>query len=169
MSKPGRTEPVRLSLLLGVLALSPAASAGEPVSFAGDYGHGATHDPDEVVWRVQDADAGWRLTSTGDGEVVDAYRLAARGREAFWRRMGWPADSSAAADCLTWGDRPASLDDLLADTPPAPAAPGDDGGLGVLCHVPPTARARIDWLAGNGSDWFYYDPMAGVMEVRRLR
>lgn len=152
-----------------LLALSPLAGAGEPVSFAGDYGHGATHDANEVVWRVQDAEAGWRLTSTGDGEVVDARRLGPRGRAAFWTRMGWPVDSSDGADCLTWGEKPASLDDLLADTPPTPAAPGDDYGLGVLCHVPPTQRARIDWLAGNGSDWFYYDTMAGVMELRRLR
>ena len=25
------------------------------------------------------------------------------------------------------------------------------------------------WIADNASDWFYYDPIAGVMEVRRLR
>ena len=62
-----------------------------------------------------------------------------------------------------------SLQDLLADTPPAPLAAADDYGLGVLCHVPAPARSRIDWLAGNASDWFYYDPVAGVMEVRWLR
>ena len=160
---------MRLLRLACLLALCPLASASGPLSFAGDYGHGATHAADEVVWRVQDADTGWRLTSTGDGEVVDAHRLGPRGRAAFWARMGWPVDSSDAADCLTWGGKPASLDDLLADAPPAAAAPGDDYGEGVLCHVPPAQRARIDWLAGNGSDWFYYDTMAGVMELRRLR
>jgi hypothetical protein len=39
----------------------------------------------------------------------------------------------------------------------------------VLCHVPSRDRACIDWRAGNASDGFYYDPVAGVMEVRRLR
>ncbi len=160
---------MRLFRLVCLLALSPVALASEPVSFAGDYGHGATHDADEVVWRVQEADAGWRLTSTGNGEISDAQRLGVRGRAAFWSRMGWPVESSHEADCLSWGKKPASLEDLLADAPPAPSAPGDDYGRGVLCHVPPTARARIDWLAGNDSDWFYYDPMAGVMEARRLR
>jgi len=143
--------------------------ANESLSFAGDYGHGATHDANDVVWRVQDMGDGWRLTSTGDGKVVDAHRLGERGRAAFWSRMAWPVDSSRDAECLTWGRKPASLDDLLADAPPAPAPPGDDYGEGVLCHVPSTARARIDWLAGNTSDWFYYDTVAGVMDVRRLR
>ena len=160
---------MRLFHLACLLVTASAALAREPDSFAGDYGHGATHDADEVVWRVQEAGTGWRLTSTGDGEVVAAHRLGKQGRAAFWSRMGWPVDSSHDASCLTWGEKPASLDDLLADAPPAPAPPGDDYGQGLLCHVPPTARARIDWLAGNASDWFYYDPMAGVMETRRLR
>lgn len=159
---------MRLSGFACLVALSSNAFAGESVSFAGDYGHGATRDAGEVVWRVQETGAEWRLTSTGDGGVVDAHRLGERGRAAFWNRMGWPVDTSPGADCLTWGTKPASLDDLLADAPPAPAEPGDDYGEGVLCHVPSTARARIDWLAGNGSDWFYYDAMAGVTEARRL-
>lgn len=160
---------MRLLCLASLVALSSNAFAAEPVSFAGDYGHGATHDADEVVWRVQDVGTGWRLTSTGDGEVVDAHRLGKQGRAAFWSRMGWPVDSSHDADCLTWREKPASLDDLLADAPPAPSPPGNDYGAGVLCHVPPTARARIGWLDGNSSDWFYYDAVAGVMEARRLR
>ena len=51
----------------------------------------------------------------------------------------------------------------------AAAAPGEEAGLGVLCRVPPASRARIDWLASHAGDWFYYDPIAGVMGVRRLR
>lgn len=159
---------MRVSLLF-LLLLAPSVQAAPPVPFAGQYGHGATADSDEVVWSVQGEAPSWRLTRTADDEQVDAQRLGARGRAAFWTRMDWPVDSSADADCLTWGEKPASLQDLLADTPPTPLAAGDDYGLGVLCHVPASARSRIDWLAGNASDWFYYDPIAGVMEVRRLR
>nr|WP_298134124.1 hypothetical protein [uncultured Pseudoxanthomonas sp.] len=155
--------------LLSLLLLAPTTQAAPPAPFTGQYGHGATADRDEVVWIVQGEAPSWRLTRTTDEEQVDAQRMGARGREAFWTRMDWPADSSTDADCLTWGEKPASLQDLLADTPPAPVATGDDYGLGVLCHVPASARARIDWLAANASDWFYYDPVAGVMEVRRLR
>ncbi len=159
------------SLLL-LLALPLSALASGPAPFAGRYGHDATASADDVVWIVQAAGAQWRVVLATDGEIAPAQRLLMRGRAAFWARMGWPTDSSADADCLSWGEKPGSLDDLLedlrADTPPAPPAPGEDHGHAVLCHVPPAARARIDWIADNASDWFYYDPMAGVMEVRRL-
>lgn len=152
-----------------LLMLSPFAVASDPAPFVGDYGHGATHDADEVVWRVVESEAGWRLVSTGDGEVVDAHRMGQPGRAAFWNRMGWPVESSHDADCLTWGKKPASLEDLLADTPPAPVAADGDYGLGVLCRVPLDARIQTGWLGDQASDWFYYDPVAGVMEARRLR
>lgn len=159
---------MRVSLLF-LLLLAPSTQAAPPAPFAGQYGHGATADSDDVVWIVQGEAPSWHITRTTDDEQVDAQRMGARGREAFWHRMDWPADSSTDADCLTWGERPASLQDLLADTPPTRTPGGEDYGLGVLCHVPTPARARIDWLAGHASDWFYYDPVAGVMEVRRLR
>lgn len=164
-----RLPPWWFALPALAFAVSALARAGEPDPFTGQYGHGATDNPDEVVWIVQPQGAHWRITRTSDDDRVDAHPLAARGREAFWARMDWPADSSTAADCLTWGEKPASLADLLADAPPSPAATGDDYGLGVLCRVPMPARARIDWLADHASDWFYYDPILGVMEVRRLR
>ncbi|WP_062352273.1 hypothetical protein [Pseudoxanthomonas mexicana] len=155
--------------LLCLLASASFARASEPATFAGHYGHGATHDADEVVWTVEALGGHWRIVRTADGEAHDAHRLQARGREAFWTRMGWPADSSADADCMSWGQKPASLDDLLADTPPAAAAAGEDYGLGVLCRVPLAARIKTGWLGGQASDWFYYDPIAGVMELKRLR
>ncbi|WP_334178394.1 hypothetical protein [Pseudoxanthomonas sp.] len=155
--------------LLVLLASASLAHADDVAPFAGQYGHAATHDADEVVWTV-DATAGrWRIVRMADGEVHDAHRLQARGREAFWTRMGWPADSSREADCLTWGDKPASLENLLDETPPASVAPDEDHGPGVLCHVPPATRMQTGWLADHASDWFYYDPIAGVMELHRLR
>ena len=122
-----------------------------------------------MVWQVEGAGHHWRVTVLTTGETHDAHHLQARGRDAFWSRMDWPLESSAEADCLTWGDKPGSLQDLLADTPPAPSAPGEDYGHAVLCHVPPAARARIGWIADNASDWFYYDPLLGVIEARALR
>ena len=99
-------------------------------------------------------------------------RCGWKDREAFRRGdevdpFDFPPPEVFGAFLAAFGEK--ALQDLLADTPPAPVVAGDDYGLGVLCHVPAPARSRIDWLAGNASDWFYYDPVAGVMEIRRLR
>ena len=160
---------MRLLFPLALLASSFPTLAGDAAPFAGDYGHDATASADDVVWSVEAVGAYWRVVRTADGDAHDAHRLQAPGRMKFWDRMGWPTDTAADADCLSWGEKPSSLEDLLSDTPPVAAAPGDDYGLGLLCHVPPASRSRIDWLANHPSDWFYYDPVAGVMAVRRLR
>lgn len=160
---------MRLLLLLALSTYPAFVIAGDADRFAGDYGHDATATVDDVVWTVEAVGDHWRIVRTADGEAHAAHRLQARGRATFWDRMGWPADTATDADCLSWGEKPASLADLLTDTPAAAAAPGEEAGLGVLCRVPPASRARIDWLASHAGDWFYYDPIAGVMGVRRLR
>lgn len=139
---------MRLFHLACLLVTASAALAREPDSFAGDYGHGATHDAGEVVWRVQEAGTGWRLTSTGDGEVVAAHRLGKQGRAAFWSRMGWPVDSSHDASCLTWGEKPASLDDLLADAPPTLPRPATTMARACSAMYPRRrVRASTGWPA----------------------
>ena len=135
-----RLPPWRFALPALAFAVSALARAGEPDPFTGQYGHGATDDPDEVVWIVQPQGAHWRITRTSDDDRVDAHPLAARGREAFWARMDWPVDSSRDADCLTWGEKPASLADLLADAPPSPAATGA-ASVGPNTCTLPSARS----------------------------
>lgn len=151
-----------------LLALSPA-EAQDVDRFAGRYGHGATASVDDTVWIVERGREAWQVRLAANGESADARRLTAKGRAGFWDRMMWPVATASDADCLTWGGKPASLADVLADAPASAAATGDDYGNALLCHVPAMARARIDWLSANGTDWFYYDPMFGVMEVHPLR
>lgn len=158
----------RFALLLLFCIPCAFADAGEPPAFAGRYGHDATALPDDVVWIVQQAGDRWRVMQVGDGSTSDAHRLQRRGRDAFWARMDWPEGTGTDADCLSWGEKPGSLQDLLSEAPPAPSAPGEDYGHALLCHVPQPSRARIAWLADNTSDWFYYDPVFGVIEVRAL-
>jgi len=156
----------------GLTLLAAAAAAAQSEGFAGDYRHTMTARPDEAVWQVRARDGGWELTTTGDGERVAAHRLEAAGRAAFWKAMQWPTDTSAGADCLSWGTRPRSLMDVLADEGEAPKespAPGTDYGFGVLCRVDRAQRPRIDALADQHGDWFFYDPVLGVTEAVRLR
>jgi hypothetical protein len=36
-----------------------------------------------------------------------------------------------------------------------------------MCYVPGNARAAVSDLAQNGSDYFYYNPLGGLKEIRR--
>lgn len=164
-----RTRRARMFLAATGLLLAPlwacAGPAGERLS--GRYGHDYTQSAGDPVWVVsQDAD-GWHALTPGDGELSDAYRIAPAARAAFWDAMAWPADTAAAADCLSWGERMPTLSDLLDEKPP-PSDPQETYGSSVLCHVPSEARAGIDTLADQASDWFYYDPMLGLMQINRL-
>ncbi len=162
-------RPVSQAVLFIALAgcFGNAAAAESADRFSGRYGHDASEPAYEPVWEVRRAGEGWQAGAVEAGEFADAYRISPAGRRAFWEKMNWPAATSADADCLSWGDAPPDLMDLLEDKPPAARA--DTFGNALICHVPVASRQAIDWLAGHAEDWFYYDPMAGVMDVRQLR
>ena len=162
MDLPG----LRLSLcVLCGLWLLPA-HASQPL--VGGYTH--THaEPDESpVWNITHDGNHYDAQTVADGEHVQAWLLSERGRAAFWERMSWPVASSATAVCLSWGTAPLTLQALLEpETTPEP--PGEDRvGASVLCQVQAADKARLDWLAGYQSDYFYYDPLFGVTESRAL-
>lgn len=157
---------VRLCLpALAAIALAGPLQAAE-VEFAGRYGHRFTAAPGQPVWLVERDGDGYRATTvTGDGDVRPARVLSEDGRRAFWKKMLWDEADAAQASCLNWGDPPPpTLREMLAEAPAAPAI----AGASLLCHVPAAQRARMTWLVNRQSDWFYYDPMAGVMEADRL-
>jgi hypothetical protein len=64
-------------------------------------------------------------------------------KESFWKKMMWDVSLSQDATCVV-------------------------GKEFIVCRVPQEVRAKISWIASNKSDYFYYDHMAGVMEIERL-
>lgn len=151
-----------------LLALAPlAASSAEVDLLSGQYGHGASEPAYTPVWEVRQVADGWQARNLQEPVASTATRLSLEGRRAFWEKMAWPVASADTADCVTWGEAPPSLGDWLEDKP-VTAIAGTFGNA-LVCHVPAAARTQIGWLQGSPEDWFYYDPMAGVMEVRQLR
>ncbi|RZA34063.1 MAG: hypothetical protein EOP92_17600 [Lysobacteraceae bacterium] len=151
---------------MSLLVATIPASAADPDVLAGRYGHDVSEPAYQPVWEVIHEGGRWQARNVGDDDYSVAYRMSGVGRRAFWEKMGWPLASADTADCVSWGDAPASLVDMLEEAIPVTGA--DTYGLALVCHVPPATRAQIDWLRASAEDWFYYDPMAGVMEVRRL-
>ena len=151
---------------MSLLVATIPAWAADPDVLAGRYGHDASEPAYQPVWEVIHEGERWQARNVGDDAYSVAYRMSGVGRRAFWEKMGWPLASADVADCVSWGTAPASLVDMLEEITPVTGA--DTYGLALVCHVPPAARTQIDWLQASTEDWFYYDPMAGVMEVRRL-
>jgi hypothetical protein len=65
-------------------------------------------------------------------------------RRNFYEQMWWPAEKAAGAKCLRFG----------GDWP------------GMLCYALVSDRAGISDLANNKSDYFYFDSMGGLREIR---
>lgn len=158
-----------------LLSLAPGcAMAAEADLLSGRYGHDASEPAYQAVWEISRQDQAWQARNLTDAAASTAYRLSPVGRRAFWEKMDWPSQTADTADCVTWGEATRSLQDMLVDLlqePQADAKPktgADVVGAAVVCHVPAEARKQIGWLQDSREDWFYYDPMAGVMEVRRL-
>jgi hypothetical protein len=59
--------------------------------------------------------------------------------------MRWPAEKANGALCLRIDGQP----------------------NGLMCYVQSSSRARVSDLSKNRSDYFYFDPMGGLMEIRR--
>ena len=158
-----------------LLSFAPGcALAAEADLLSGRYGHDASEPAYQAVWEVSRQDQGWLARSLSDGAASTAYRLSPAGRRAFWEKMYWPSQTADTADCVTWGEAARSLQDMLVDLlqePQADARPktgADVVGTVVVCHVPAEARKQIGWLQDRREDWFYYDFLTGLMEVRRL-
>ena len=161
---------MRMSGRLAAVALlaSPAlAMAVETDLLSGRYGHDSSEPAYEAIWEVRRVGEGWQAGTLEDSIYSTAHEMSPAGRRAFWEEMGWPVETSFDADCVTWGEAPLSLLDVLEEKPPVASGP-DVFGSDLVCHVPARVRKDIGWLSDSGEDWFYYSPVGGVMEVRRV-
>jgi hypothetical protein len=167
---------MRVLLWTATLALMLAATQALPAESAlvGRYGHDSTEPAAAPVFQVERVGDGYWLEYLAVGERETAWLLDNDGRAAFWDRMTWPAATAQDAECLSWGEASPTLSDFLefATDAASPAEPtpalAKTFGAGVLCRVAPAARAKISWLSDYRSDYFFYDTMGGVMEVRPL-
>jgi ribosomal protein S4E len=110
----------------------------------GNYGHKFTEPQGEVVWSIRKEGDSLVFFSHGLNESIVSQIANTEQKESFWKKMWWDASLSKDATCVV-------------------------GKEFILCKVPQEVRAKIDWIAPNKSDYFYYDSMAGIMEIERLK
>jgi hypothetical protein len=136
----------RLLAVFCLCALTGAAYA-ETDPFVGSFTHDFTRPKNESVWTVKKSGAAWQVLVHGSHETVHARRMSDAERMAFWEQLWWPTEKAKDAQCLRL-----------------------EGNLqGLMCYVQSSTRAEVSDLAKNKSDYFYFDQMGGLMEIRRKR
>jgi hypothetical protein len=133
--------------MLGVFflyALGGAASAASD-PLVRSFTHDFTRIKNDAVWTVKKTGSTWQVRVHGANETVRARPATNAERAAFWEQMWWPADKAKDAQCLRV----------------------EEQSPGLMCYVHGSTRAGISALSKNKSDYFYFDPMGGLMEIRR--
>ena len=95
------------------------------------------------------------MLGIGRGDSALAHLGRAPARLAQFERYLRQLQLYLAGDSVSFDDI-----DIPADVAPPLSA--------LHLHDAPPA-SRIGWIADNASDWFYYDPLLGVIEARALR
>jgi hypothetical protein len=119
----------------------PAHAGKDPIF--GEFGHRYTKKRNEPVWTIREVAGRLTMKTHGDESESQIHRLSPSERSAFWEKMWWLGSSHEHASCA-----------------------GNSQQL--LCFVPANARATEPYLKAMKSDYFYYDRMAGVMEVEKI-
>lgn len=127
------------SALLFVTTAS-TAQASVPI---GTFGHGFTKSKDTPVWTVTPRAQGFSLVSHGDGRKTVAHVLTISEREKFWHAMSWGANLHMNSECI-------------------------GGKTELICYVPASTRQSIPDLQSQDSDFFHFDKMGGIMEIKKI-
>lgn len=134
----------RLLTAFCLCALAGGVRAGiDP--FVGSFTHDFTHIKNDSVWTVKKTGSAWQVRAHGANQTVRARPATDGERAAFWEQMWWPADKANDAQCLRI----------------------EEQSQGMMCYVQGRTRAGISGLSKHKSDYFYFDPMGGLMEIRR--
>jgi hypothetical protein len=139
-------------LLLGGLVITTNVGAKNiapqkvPHDFSGNFGHGASNDPNAVVWEIKPSEKGYIVQLDSTKERFIARRLTPVEREAFWRRMLWAKDKTNRIECIGFTASNAST--------------------AIICHLDKAAQQATNWVH---SDYFYYDQVFGVFDIVRRK
>jgi hypothetical protein len=142
-------KKILITLTLGFVSLTCAAQVDLLV---GDYGHGYTKTKGEPVWKIEIASGQYQLVTLNDEEPPpQSHEFSESERRQFWKTMWWPEQLSISASCI------------------GSFSQGVFGNSSqVICYVPPKARSEISDLKNYKSNYFYRDPIIGLMEIQKL-
>ncbi|MFC4931953.1 hypothetical protein [Massilia sp. GCM10023247] len=135
------------NLIFVLLFAAANVASANSEKLAGQFTHDFTNPANEPVWTVTKSGSRWKVFSHGANKVLRAKEASESERRDFYEQMWWPAEKALGAKCLR----------ISGDWP------------GMMCYIPVSERTGIAGLANNKSDYFYFDSMGGLREIRLKR
>ncbi|HZX30103.1 MAG TPA: hypothetical protein VFF03_02010 [Rhodocyclaceae bacterium] len=125
--------------LIAFLALPSIACAN---SLTGIYSHNYTAKKNEPVWSIKAKNNAFTLTTHGENGQSRLQTLTDSEIREFWEKMGWEEEFAKGVECI-----------------------GNAGD--IFCKVPAKTKNGISWLRENKSDYFHFDKIGGLMEIKK--
>jgi len=139
-----KREPlVRRSIAVFLLFAVTSFANAKPDQLIGQFTHDFTKPANAPVYTVTKSGAKWRVFLHGANKTVSAKEASESERKEFWEQMWWPAEKAIGAHCLRLGGE----------------------WQGLLCYAPGREGTETPVIAKK-SDYFYFDSMGGLMEIR---
>lgn len=110
----------------------------------GAFGLDFTDNPNVAVFSVTGSAGDIKVTSVVDQSVYVGTEMTAEKKKKLWEKLSWSDSAFDAASCISF-EREA------------------------ICHIAADQRKVNPDLAALKSDYFHYDPMAGVVSAFPLK
>lgn len=132
----------KMSLAFLSLCIAAVLSNADETHLVGKFGHAYTNNRSEPVWSITKNQKQFTIFQYGDKSKFSAQLASSKQKQEFWSKMFWDSNLSAQATCL-----------ISQET--------------MICHIDSATRKNIPDLQSNQTDFFYYDPMVGLMEIKK--
>ncbi len=135
-----RLHPIFTPLLFSTIFT--IASADQNI-LIGKYGHAYTAQENTPVWAIKEQKGKFTIFQYGDNSKQFATIATEQQKQSFWKKMLWEPTSSTNATCI-----------LSKES--------------IFCHFTDDARKQVAYLSSYQTNYFYYDTMLGLMEIKML-
>jgi len=129
---------MRKRLFISVLLFAYTTAFAETALPSGSFGLDFTDKPNEPVFKIESAGTDIKVISLADQSVYAGTVMTAESKQKLWSKLSWADTSFESANCIAF-EREA------------------------ICNVPENQRKNNTSLNALKSDFFHYDPMAGVV------
>jgi hypothetical protein len=131
-------------LFISILLFAHTTAFAETALPSGSFGLDFTDKPDEPVFKIESASADIKVISLADQSVYAGTIMTTESKQKLWSKLSWTDKSFESANCISF-EREA------------------------ICNVPENQRKNNTSLNALKSDFFHYDPMAGVVTAFPLK